>query len=54
MYATSPLDRCLRDARTAVQHAGTQETNFGAYDDATAEGLALGLYRPCLTLVVFR
>ena len=28
VYATSPLDRCLRDARTAVQHAGTQEINF--------------------------
>ena len=26
--ATSALDRCLRDARTAVQHIGTQEVNF--------------------------
>jgi alkylation response protein AidB-like acyl-CoA dehydrogenase len=28
VYGRCPLDRCLRDARTAVQHAGTQETNF--------------------------
>jgi alkylation response protein AidB-like acyl-CoA dehydrogenase len=28
VYATSPLDRCLRDARTAVQHICTQESNF--------------------------
>jgi alkylation response protein AidB-like acyl-CoA dehydrogenase len=28
VYATSPLDRCLRDAHTAVQHVTTQEGNF--------------------------
>jgi indole-3-acetate monooxygenase len=28
IYATSALDRCLRDARTAVQHICTQETNY--------------------------
>ena len=28
VYARSPLDRCLRDARTAVQHVCTQEVNF--------------------------
>ena len=28
VYARSPLDRCLRDARTAVQHICTQEANF--------------------------
>jgi alkylation response protein AidB-like acyl-CoA dehydrogenase len=28
VYASSPLDRCLRDARTATQHIGTQEVNF--------------------------
>jgi alkylation response protein AidB-like acyl-CoA dehydrogenase len=28
VYSSSPLDRCLRDARTAVQHVCTQETNF--------------------------
>jgi alkylation response protein AidB-like acyl-CoA dehydrogenase len=28
VYATSPLDRCLRDARTAAQHVTTQEANF--------------------------
>jgi alkylation response protein AidB-like acyl-CoA dehydrogenase len=28
VYAASPLDRCLRDARTAIQHVGTQELNF--------------------------
>ena len=28
VYATSPLDRCLRDARTAVQHICTQEVNY--------------------------
>jgi alkylation response protein AidB-like acyl-CoA dehydrogenase len=28
VYATSPLDRCLRDARTALQHICTQEVNF--------------------------
>lgn len=28
VYATSALDRCLRDARTAVQHIGTQEVNY--------------------------
>ena len=28
VYATSPLDRCLRDAHTAVQHVTTQEANF--------------------------
>lgn len=28
VYASSPLDRCLRDARTAVQHICTQESNF--------------------------
>jgi alkylation response protein AidB-like acyl-CoA dehydrogenase len=28
VYASCPLDRCLRDARTAVQHIGTQESNF--------------------------
>ena len=28
VYASSALDRCLRDARTAVQHACTQESNF--------------------------
>jgi alkylation response protein AidB-like acyl-CoA dehydrogenase len=28
VYSTSPLDRCLRDARTALQHACTQEVNF--------------------------
>jgi alkylation response protein AidB-like acyl-CoA dehydrogenase len=28
VYATSPLDRCLRDARTALQHTCTQEVNF--------------------------
>jgi alkylation response protein AidB-like acyl-CoA dehydrogenase len=28
VYASSPLDRCLRDARTAVQHICTQEVHF--------------------------
>jgi alkylation response protein AidB-like acyl-CoA dehydrogenase len=28
VYAGSPLDRCLRDARTAVQHICTQETHY--------------------------
>jgi alkylation response protein AidB-like acyl-CoA dehydrogenase len=28
VYGTSPLDRCLRDARTALQHVCTQEVNF--------------------------
>jgi alkylation response protein AidB-like acyl-CoA dehydrogenase len=28
VYATSALDRCLRDVRTAVQHICTQELNF--------------------------
>ncbi len=28
VYARSPLDRCLRDVRTAVQHICTQENNF--------------------------
>jgi indole-3-acetate monooxygenase len=28
VYAASPLDRCLRDARTALQHVGTQAVNF--------------------------
>jgi alkylation response protein AidB-like acyl-CoA dehydrogenase len=28
IYASCPLDRCLRDARTAVQHICTQEVNF--------------------------
>jgi alkylation response protein AidB-like acyl-CoA dehydrogenase len=28
VYASCPLDRCLRDVRTAVQHVVLQETNF--------------------------
>ena len=28
VYAGCPLDRCLRDARTAAQHVCTQEANF--------------------------
>jgi alkylation response protein AidB-like acyl-CoA dehydrogenase len=28
VYASSPLDRCLRDARTAVQHICTQELHY--------------------------
>jgi alkylation response protein AidB-like acyl-CoA dehydrogenase len=28
VYAANPLDRCLRDARTALQHICTQEFNF--------------------------
>ena len=28
MYASRPLDRVQRDARTAVQPAGTQESTF--------------------------
>jgi alkylation response protein AidB-like acyl-CoA dehydrogenase len=28
VYASSPLDRCLRDARTAVQHICTQEIHY--------------------------
>jgi alkylation response protein AidB-like acyl-CoA dehydrogenase len=28
VYGSCPLDRCLRDARTAVQHICTQELNF--------------------------
>jgi len=28
VYATSALDRCLRDARTAAQHICTQEVNY--------------------------
>jgi alkylation response protein AidB-like acyl-CoA dehydrogenase len=28
VYSSCPLDRCLRDARTAVQHICTQKTNF--------------------------
>jgi alkylation response protein AidB-like acyl-CoA dehydrogenase len=28
VYASCPLDRCLRDARTAVQHVVLQEANF--------------------------
>jgi alkylation response protein AidB-like acyl-CoA dehydrogenase len=31
VYATCPLDRCLRDARTAVQHIVLQEANFEHY-----------------------
>jgi indole-3-acetate monooxygenase len=37
VYSTSPLDRCLRDARTALQHVCTQEIHF-----ETAGRLALG------------
>jgi indole-3-acetate monooxygenase len=37
VYASSPLDRCLRDARTALQHICTQEVNF-----EVAGRLALG------------
>ena len=36
VYATSPFDRCLRDARTALQHVCTQEVHF-----ELAGGLAL-------------
>src|SRR5262249_26641148 len=28
VYANCPLDRCLRDARTAVQHICLQDGNF--------------------------
>jgi indole-3-acetate monooxygenase len=28
IYSSSPLDRCLRDARTALQHVCTQEVHF--------------------------
>ena len=28
VYGRCALDRCLRDARTAVQHICTQETNY--------------------------
>jgi indole-3-acetate monooxygenase len=28
VYATNPLDRCLRDARTALQHVCTQDVHF--------------------------
>jgi hypothetical protein len=28
VYASGPLDRCLRDARTAVQHIVLQEATF--------------------------
>jgi hypothetical protein len=28
VYARCPLDRCLRDARTATQHICAQELNF--------------------------
>ena len=28
VYATSPFDRCLRDARTALQHVCMQEVHF--------------------------
>jgi indole-3-acetate monooxygenase len=28
VYASNPLDRCLRDARTALQHICVQEVNF--------------------------
>jgi alkylation response protein AidB-like acyl-CoA dehydrogenase len=28
VYGTSPIDRCLRDSRTALQHVCTQEVNF--------------------------
>jgi indole-3-acetate monooxygenase len=28
VYASRPLDRCLRDARTALQHVCTQEVHF--------------------------
>ena len=28
VYSSSPLDRCLRDARTALQHICTQEVHF--------------------------
>jgi hypothetical protein len=28
VYATCPLDRCLRDARTALAHISVQEANF--------------------------
>ena len=28
VYAASPLDRCLRDARTALQHICTQDVHF--------------------------
>ena len=28
VYASSPFDRCMRDARTVVQHITTQESNF--------------------------
>jgi alkylation response protein AidB-like acyl-CoA dehydrogenase len=37
VYAASPLDRCLRDARTALQHICTQAVNF-----EVAGRLALG------------
>jgi hypothetical protein len=28
VYARCPLDRCLRDARTAVQHVALQQNNY--------------------------
>ena len=38
VYATSPLDRCLRDARTALQHVCTQEINSAEVAGAGAPG----------------
>jgi alkylation response protein AidB-like acyl-CoA dehydrogenase len=37
VYGTSPLDRCSRDARTALQHACTQEINFELAGRVTLE-----------------
>lgn len=41
VYATGALDRCLRDARTAVQHVTTQEGNY-----ELAGALALQRFAP--------
>ncbi len=38
IYATSALDRCLRDARTAVQHICTQESNYEIAGRFTSAG----------------
>ena len=41
VYATSPFDRCLRDARTALQHVCTQEVHFELFGRLALERDAL-------------
>jgi alkylation response protein AidB-like acyl-CoA dehydrogenase len=42
VYATSPFDRCLRDARTALQHVCTQDVHFELAGRLALERDALG------------